>query len=195
MFVLIVTSIFAGQLAFHNAINRYSFALSRDGILPSAFTRTNRLGAPWVAGVIQSVVAIIVVIAFGAAGLDPLTQLVILVNSPGVYGIITLQLLASIAVLIFIMRNRHLARRWYVLPAAVVSLVAMAVLLVVLVITIDYLTSAGPAINAIILAVVPVVLLLGAAYALVLRARRPEVFARIGGADPETARVENGEAR
>ncbi|KQZ24240.1 APC family permease [Microbacterium sp. Root553] len=195
MFVLIVTSIFAGQLAFHNAINRYSFALARDGILPAAFTRTNRMGAPWIAGVIQSVVAVIVVIAFGTAGLDPLTQLVILVNSPGVYGIITLQLLASIAVLIFIIRNRHLARRWYVLPAAIVSLVAMAVLLVVLVITIDYLTSAGPAINAIILAVVPVVLLLGAAYALVLRARRPEVFARIGGADPETARVENGEAR
>lgn len=195
MFVLIVTSIFAGQLAFHNAINRYSFALSRDGILPSAFNRTNRMGAPWVAGVIQSVVAIIVVIAFGVAGLDPLTQLVILVNSPGVYGIITLQLLASIAVLIFIMRNRHLARRWYVLPAAIVSLVAMAVLLVVLVITIDYLTSAGPAINAIILAVVPVVLVLGAVYALILRARRPEVFARIGGADQDATLIENGEQR
>ena len=78
MFVLIVSSIFAGQLAFHNAINRYSFALSRDGILPSFFNRTNRMGAPWVAGLIQTVVAIAVVIAFGVAGLDPLTQLVIL---------------------------------------------------------------------------------------------------------------------
>lgn len=153
------------------------------------------MGAPWVAGAIQTVVAIIVVIAFGTAGLDPLTQLVILVNSPGVYGIITLQLLASIAVLIFIMRNRHLARRWYVLPAAIISLIAMAVLLVVLVITIDYLTAAGPVINAVILAVVPVVLLIGAIYALVLRARRPEVFARIGGADPESTRIEIGEAR
>ena len=121
MFVLIVSSIFAGQLAFHNAINRYSFALSRDGILPAFFHRTNRMGAPWVAGLIQSVVAIAVAIAFGVAGLDPLTQLVILVNSPGVYGIITLQLLASISVVIFIMRNRQLARRWYVLPAAIFS--------------------------------------------------------------------------
>ncbi|GAA4371141.1 hypothetical protein GCM10023166_20150 [Paeniglutamicibacter cryotolerans] len=111
------------------------------------------------------------------------------------YGIIMLQLLASISVLIFIMRNRQLARRWYVLPTAIISVVAMAVLLVVLVITIDYLTSAGPAINAVILAVVPMVLLLGAFYALNLRVRRPEVFARIGGADPESARVEIGEAR
>ena len=194
MFVLIVSSIFAGQLAFHNAINRYSFALSRDGILPAFFNRTNRMGAPWLAGLVQSVVAIAVVIAFGVAGLDPLTQLVILVNSPGVYGIITLQLLASISVVIFIMRNRELERRWYVLPAAIVSLVAMAVLLAVLVITIDYLTAAGPAINAVILAVVPVVLIAGSGYALFLRARKPEVFARIGGADPESVVNEMAEA-
>jgi amino acid transporter len=186
MFVLIVSSIFAGQLAFHNAINRYSFAMSRDGILPALFNRTNRAGAPWLAGLIQSIVAIGVVIAFGLAALDPLTQLVILVNSPGVYGIIALQLLASIAVVIFILRNRDLARRWYVLPAAVFSVVAMAVLFVILVVTIDYLTGAGPAINAVILAVVPVVLIAGAGYGLYLRARKPEVFARIGGGDAES---------
>src|SRR6478735_3288620 len=195
MFILIVSSIFAGQLAFHNAINRYSFALARDGILPALFRRTNRTGAPWLAGLVQSIVAIVVVLAFGLAGLDPLTQLVILVNSPGVYGIITLQLLASISVLIFILRNRGLERRWYVLPAAIVSLVAMAVLLAVLVITVDYLTAAGPAINAVILAVVPVVLIAGAAYALFLRSRKPEVFARIGGADPESVVNEPVEVR
>jgi amino acid transporter len=194
MFVLIVSSIFAGQLAFHNAINRYSFALSRDGILPGFFGRTNRTGAPWLAGLIQSLVAIAVVIAFGAAGLDPLTQLVILVNSPGVYGIITLQLLASISVVIFILRNRQLPRRWYVLPAAIFSVVAMTVLLVVLVITIDYLTTAGPAINTVILAVVPLVLIGGAVYASVLRARKPEVFDRIGGGDPEAIVAETVEA-
>ncbi|MFH8249428.1 APC family permease [Microbacterium sp. B2969] len=185
MFILIVSSIFAGQLAFHNAINRYSFALSRDGILPALFTRTNRTGAPWLAGLIQSIVAIAVVIAFGVAGLDPLTQLVILVNSPGVYGIITLQLLASISVLVFIVKNRHLARKWYILPASIFSIVAMGVLLAVLVITIDYLTSAGAAINAVILAVVPLVLIAGAVYAVVLRSRKPEVFARIGGQEVE----------
>ena len=143
------------------------------------------MGAPWLAGLIQSAVSIAVVIGFGVGGLDPLTQLVILVNSPGVYGIIMLQLLASVSVVIFIVRNRGLARRWYVLPAAIVSLVAMAVLFIILVITIDYLTAAGAAINAVILAVVPVVLILGAVYALYLRARKPEVFARIGGADPQ----------
>jgi len=187
MFILIVSSIFAGQLAFHNAINRYSFALARDGILPPLFGRTNRTGAPWLAGLLQSIVAIAVVVAFGVAGLDPLTQLVILVNSPGVYGIITLQLLASISVLVFILKNSRLARRWYVLPAAIFSIIAMAVLLSVLVATIEYLTAAGPAVNAVILAVVPLVLIAGAVYALVLRARKPLIFARVGGQEVEQA--------
>jgi amino acid transporter len=181
MFILIVSSIFAGQLAFHNAINRYSFALSRDGLLPAFFNKTNRTGAPWLAGLIQSIAAVAVVLAFGVAGLDPLTQLVILVNSPGVYGIITLQLLVSIAVLVFILKNRRLPRKWFVLPAAIVSILAMGILLGVLVATIDYLTAAGSTVNAIILAVVPAVLIAGIVYALFLRARRPEVFARIGG--------------
>ncbi len=181
MFILIVSSIFAGQLAFHNAINRYSFALSRDGLLPPFFSRTNGTGSPWIAGIVQTVVAIAVVIAFGAAGLDPLTQLVILINSPGVYGIITLQLLVSIAVLVFILTNPQLERKWYVLPAAIVSIAAMAVLLTVLVITVNYLTSAGPVINTLILAVVPVVLIVGVVYALVLRSRKPAIYALIGG--------------
>ena len=97
--------------------------------------------------------------------------------------------------MIFILRNRQLARRWYVLPAAIFSVVAMAVLLAILVITIDYLTAAGPAVNAVILAVVPVVLIAGAAYALFLRGRKPEVFARIGGADPESVIDEMAEVR
>lgn len=187
MFILIVSSIFAGQLAFHNAINRYSFALSRDGILPPFFNRTNRSGAPWMAGLLQTAVAIAVVLAFGIAGLDPLTQLVILVNSPGVYGIITLQLLASIAVLVFILRNRQLERKWYVLPAAIFSIVAMTTLLAILVATIEYLTAAGPAINAVILTVVPLVFIAGAVYAVVLRSTRPAEYARIGGEQVEAA--------
>ena len=57
----------------------------------------------------------------------------------------------------------------------------MTVLLAILVATIDYLTAAGPAVNAVILAVVPLVLVAGAVYAMVLRTNSPERFARIGG--------------
>lgn len=185
MFVLLVSSIFAGQLGFHNAINRYSFALSRDSILPAFFAQTNRQGSPWLASATQSAVALVVVAAFGLAELDPLRQLVILVNSPGVYGLIFLQLLASGAVLVFILRNRHLERKWYVLPAVIVSLVSMIALLGIMVVTIDNLTSAGPYINTVILLFVPAVMILGTVYAVALRRRRPHIFALIGGTEGE----------
>ena len=67
------------------------------------------------------------------------------------------------------------------------SIIAMAVLLSVLVATIEYLTAAGAAVNAVILAVVPLVLIAGAVYALVLRARKPLIFARVGGQEVEQA--------
>lgn len=182
MFILIVTSLYAGQLAFHNAINRYSYALARDGILPSFFHRTNTsAGQPWIAGLIQTIVAIGTVVFFAVAGLDPILNLVIWVNSPGVYGIVALQALASIAVVVYIVKNKDPERRWYVLPSAIFASVAMIALFIVLNITVDVLTGAGPAINGIILATVPAILAAGIVYALVLKATKPKIYARIGG--------------
>ena len=182
MFLLIVTSLYAGQLAFHNAINRYSYALARDGILPSLFARTNaKAGQPWLAGLIQTIVSIVVVIVFAALQLDPILNLVIWVNSPGVYGIIALQALASIAVVVYIVKNKDSERRWYVLPAAIVSCVTMIGLYLVLNTTVDVLTGAGPLINSIILSIVPIILVGSIIYAQILKSNRPAVYARIGG--------------
>lgn len=41
MYLLIVTSVYASQLAFHNAINRYVYMLARDGVLPAFLGRTH----------------------------------------------------------------------------------------------------------------------------------------------------------
>ena len=46
MQVLIITSLFAGLLAFQNAGARYFFAMSRGGVLPKRLSHTNRRGAP-----------------------------------------------------------------------------------------------------------------------------------------------------
>ena len=47
MYVLIITSVLASQIAFHNAINRYTFNLARDGLLPDGLpTRTLGSGRP-----------------------------------------------------------------------------------------------------------------------------------------------------
>jgi amino acid transporter len=84
MYALIVTSVYAAQLAFHNAINRYTFGMAESGVLPRVFARTNRAGSPAFAGAVQSGLAMTVVLLFALFGLDPFADLLIKVNTPGV---------------------------------------------------------------------------------------------------------------
>ena len=151
MLALIVTSVYAGLLAFHNTINRYAYALARDGILPAALARTRRNGSPHIAGLVQTILSVLIVGGFVIAGADPFLNLLIWVNTPGVVGILVLQLLASIAVIVFFVRNRTLERKWYVLPAAVLATIVLAVFTVLIVVNIDVLTGAGATANAVIL--------------------------------------------
>ena len=99
MNILIISSAFAAILAFHNAGNRYFYALGRERVLPAVFGSIHpRTRSPWVAGAVSTVLAVIVVIAFALAGLDPFVNLLIWLNSPGVIGIMLLQALCSFAV-------------------------------------------------------------------------------------------------
>ena len=116
-----------------NAINRYTFSLARDGVLPKALHRTDpKTGSPVASGLLQTVLAVIVVGIFAVLGLDPYMQLLLWVNSPGVVGIIVLQILTCVAVVVYFAKHRHLARRWYVLPAAIVAGLLQAVVLYLL---------------------------------------------------------------
>jgi amino acid transporter len=105
MYVLIVTSVYAAQLAFHNAINRYVFGMAESGALPRVLARTNRVGSPAVAGALQIVLALTVVLLFALLGLDPFQDLLIKVNTPGVIGIIVLQALAAVAAAAYFLRR------------------------------------------------------------------------------------------
>lgn len=182
MYLLVITSVYASQLAFHNAINRYTFSLARDGALPGILHRTNKAGSPWMSGLVQTVLALAVVLFFAAINGDPYMQLLLWVNSPGVLGVIALQIITCVAVVVFFVRNRTLPRKWYVIPSAVVAGLAMLVVLYLLCTNLDLLTAGGPVVNAIILASVAVVFLVGLVLALVWRRTRPGVYQRIGGA-------------
>lgn len=185
-YVLIITSVYASQLAFHNAINRYAYSLARDGVLPRFLQRTGRrTGSPAAAGLVQTALAVVVVGLFAVFNGDPYLQLLIWVNSPGVYGIILLQILTCAAVVVFFVRRKDLARKWFVLPAAIVAGVLMTVVLGVLTYFIEYLTGAGPVVNTVILVCVPLPFVAGLVTAAILKRRRPEIYAGIGGARDE----------
>ncbi|MFJ3957397.1 APC family permease [Arthrobacter sp. NPDC090010] len=182
MSVLIVTSIFASQLAFHNTINRYTLSLGREGIFPSAMARVSRHRTPGNAGVLQTVLSVVLV-AFGALlGLDPFTQFVVWLNSPGIIGILVLQALMGVGVVAFFLRNRGLAPRWYVLPSAVLATLVMVAVIWLSVANIQYLTAipAGDPVNTTLILIAPITFLVGVAVAWWLKNNKPEVFGRIG---------------
>ena len=64
---LFMTSLFAAALSYHNVTWRYMFALSREGVLPAALSRTSRASIPRAASLIQSVSGLAVIVLFAAA--------------------------------------------------------------------------------------------------------------------------------
>ena len=81
MRVLIVTSLFAALLAFHNAITRYTYALASEGALPRRLGHIHPVHkSPYVAGYAQTALAAAVVAGFAIAHADPYLQLLLWVN-------------------------------------------------------------------------------------------------------------------
>ena len=177
MHLLILTSIIASLLAFHNAITRYTRAIADEGMLPERLGAVHpRTGSPYVAGIAQTVLAAVVVVAFALAGADPYTQLLIWVNTPGVLGILLLQVAAAVSVPLYFRRTPNNEGLWRTLVAPVVAVAGMLVALYLTLTHLSLLTGASDTVNRILGWSVVVVCLCGVAWAMWLRRRRAEVY-------------------
>jgi len=99
MGILVLTSLFAGLLAFQNAASRYFFALGRGGVLPAGVAKVNKAGAPQTGVIITSTLAAVVMIIFAIAGLDPFANLFSWMSAVTVIAIVLVEILVSIAVI------------------------------------------------------------------------------------------------
>jgi amino acid transporter len=186
MHVLIVTSLIASLLAFHNATNRYGLAMAEEGVLPASLGRIHpKHRSPYVAGLAQTALAVVVVVAFAAAGADPYTQLLLWVNTPGMLALVALQLLAAVAVPLYFRRVAHGEGllRTVVAPAVATLLLGAALWLIVA--NIDLLTGASSTVDLTLILLVPAAFAAGLGYALRVRARRPRVYARFAAEPAE----------
>jgi len=125
MTVLVITSLFAGLLAFQNAASRYFFALGRGGVLPARAATTNGAGAPVGGVAITSALAAIVMIVFAAAGLDPVSNLFFWMSSITAMAVIVVEILVSIAIVVFFRREGG-GSVWKTTIAPAVSAVLLA---------------------------------------------------------------------
>ena len=101
MEILVISSLFAGLLAFQNAGSRYFFALGRGGVLPAALGKVNGRGAPQGGVFATSALALIVMVAFAIAGLDPILNLFFWMSSITAVSVMVVEILVSIAIFRF----------------------------------------------------------------------------------------------
>jgi amino acid transporter len=193
---LLVTSILAAMISFHNTTARYMFALGRERVLPAALGRTShRTGSPVTGSIIQSVVGLAVIIIYAIGGWDPVLQLFFWGGTAGGMGVLALITITSIAVVAFFSRNAYGETTWRRLIAPVL---ATLVLLVVMYLAVkNFATLLGVPADHPLRWGVPIayviIAILGILWGLALRSNKPDVYATIGlGARSATAATLGG---
>jgi amino acid transporter len=190
--LLFLTSLFAAALSFHNCCWRYMFALGREQVLPAALGRTGRNNIPKAASLTQSATGLAVIVGYAATGEDPMSRLFFWLGTSGGFGVLALLALTSVAVIAFFAPGRRgESARATVLAPAVAAIVLTGI--VVLAVT-HYATLLGVPPGDPAAWVLPAsygaVAVLGIGWGLVLKARRPQIYAAIGlGAYAVTGRL------
>jgi amino acid transporter len=180
--VLFVTSLFAAALAFHNAVWRYAFALGRENVLPAALGRTGANNIPKAASLAQSVTGLMVIAGCALSGQNPMARLFFWAGTTGGLGIIILLAATSAAVIAFFARDPRGESTWRRLAAPALAAVVLATIAVLAVQHYAILLGVAPGDPAtwVLPASYALVAVAGLGWALVLKTRRPRVYATIG---------------
>lgn len=100
--VLVVTSMFACMLGFHNIVSRYLFTLGRRGVLPSALGQVHPVHrAPSRASLAVTGITAVIVLVSALAQLDPVVEIYTWYSGLGAIGVIAMMALTALAVLRF----------------------------------------------------------------------------------------------
>jgi amino acid transporter len=187
--LLLMSSIFAAMLSFHNGVARYVFGMAREHVLPRTLARIGtgvRSGAPTAGSLLQSALALVVVVGAAIAGIAPIAMFTWL-SAVAALGILLLLLATTVAALRFFAIDGHGegvgTRR---LAPVVGALLGLAVL-VVTVVNLDSLLGVPP--DSWLPWILPVLVLVvgagGLIWGLTLRARQPGTYAGIGYGQPD----------
>jgi amino acid transporter len=122
---LVISSLFAGLLAFQNSAARYFYAMGRAGVLPRKLDRVNGRGGPWVASLTTGIIALVVVLWFVIRDLDPVLNMFFWFSGLAVVAIVLVEILVSAAVVAFFQRHKGEASIWASVIAPVISVVGL----------------------------------------------------------------------
>ncbi|MGH8878918.1 MAG: APC family permease [Stackebrandtia sp.] len=182
--ILLITSAFAAMLSYHNTVARYTFALARERVLPKILARTGlKSGAPKNASLLQSVLAVAVIAVYAATEWDPLVHLFFWLGMTGGFGVLVLVAATAISIVCYFIKNggtENIGTR-YLAPGAAALILATIVYFAIdsyaSLVTMNpddpwWLFPSAYAVIAVI----------GITWALILKATKPDDYARLGAA-------------
>lgn len=178
--VLVITSLFACVLSFHNTTNRYLWVMGRGRIISPVLGRTHpKYQSPYVAGAFQVSVVAALLVVFALFKLDP-TQVVGWCSAFAAVGILIIQILVSISVVRFFASDDRGLSLWKRVIAPVASVVLLFTCLVLMVRHIDYVAGTQSGIVKAFPLIIVGLIVAGFAYATVIRTRLPHRYEQMG---------------
>ncbi|QDZ14648.1 APC family permease [Humibacter ginsenosidimutans] len=173
--ILLLVSLFAAMLAFHNSATRYLYSMGRARILPSGLARTRTNGAPAVAGLVQALFGAVIAGLFALAGLSPIATLVPAMLGFGTLAVLILQALAALSIVVWF-RRRHDPRWWSTFIAPGLGFLGLLSIVLLAIFNFDIVAGSD---NVFIL-MLPLLLVLavigGIIYGAYLKSRKPAVY-------------------
>ncbi|MDH6198607.1 amino acid transporter [Mycobacterium frederiksbergense] len=178
--VLMLTSLLACVLSFHNTINRYLWVIGRERVISPRFARTHdKHQSPHFAGGVQFVAIAGMVALFAALGFDP-TSVVGWCSAFTAMGILIMQILVSVSVVRFFAADHRGVSPWRRSIAPTLSAITLFACLMLMVQHVDFVSgSESPIVMAFPLFVIALIVA-GYIFATVLKHRRPKIYDQLG---------------
>lgn len=163
MQVLVVSSFIAMLIGMQNMFARYGFALARAGVLPKPLARVGRRSqAPAAAALANGLIVAVIVTGSLLAGADAIEVVYAWFVALGTVGFIVMMALASLAIVVFFLREKVEHGFWTTKAAPAASLVLVAAVLVIALQNYDAMLFSEGATAKLLLWLIPIGFALGA---------------------------------
>lgn len=163
MQVLVVSSFIAMLIGMQNMFARYGFALARAGVLPKPLARVGRRSqAPAAAALANGLIVAVIVTGSLLAGADAIEVIYAWFVALGTVGFIVMMALASLAIVVFFLREKVEHGFWTTKAAPAASLVLVAAVLVIALQNYDAMLFSEGATAKLLLWLIPIGFALGA---------------------------------
>ncbi|MDN6198531.1 APC family permease [Corynebacterium flavescens] len=100
--VLLLTSLFAAALSFHNVLTRYQHAVAKKGCLPAGIARVHaKYRSPHISSLVQSATIAVLTLVCAIAGLDPVLEAFTWFSGLATFAIVILMMMVDVAIIIY----------------------------------------------------------------------------------------------